>query len=136
MKKNENNVLTFGYFPWKYPSKWFKNLRTFFRNVKYAYQRVTRGYADVDLWDFYTYLGNVIADGSRKLADTSCGYPYSLDGDKIIDDPEVWRNYLYKMADHFDACLKHIEDWDDDNAEKERDLALNMLKECFFNLWD
>lgn len=50
------NILKFGYSPWKYPSNWFENIRQFFRNIKFAYQRVTRGYADPDIWDFDSYL--------------------------------------------------------------------------------
>ena len=52
---NPLNVFNNPYFSWKYPECWYKNIRMFFRSFKYAYQRITKGYAYCDTWDLDDY---------------------------------------------------------------------------------
>ena len=87
---NELNVFNNSWSPWKYPSNWIRNARMFFRQFKWAYQRITRGYCDVDWWDFDTYLTRLMADAIEHLADNTISYP----GQGEWDTPEKWDKYL------------------------------------------
>ena len=72
---NELNVFNNSWSPWKYPSNWIRNARVFFRQFKWAYQRITRGYSDPDIWDFDTYLANLMSGDIEHLANITISYP-------------------------------------------------------------
>ena len=91
---NNLNVFNTHYSPLKYPSNWIRNARVFFRQFKWAYQRVTRGFCDFDVWDFDTYLSQMMADGIEHLAKTSHSYP----GNEEFPTPESWEEYLMKIV--------------------------------------
>lgn len=132
------NILKFGYSPWRYPSNWFRNIRQFFRNIKYAYQRITRGYADADTWNFDNYLSKIIANGTRHLANTTHSYPVQLQSGREINEPEVWTEYLLEMANYFEMANKL--EWDftknDEQVEEALRKGMEMLQEAYFHLWD
>lgn len=103
-EKNKLNVFNTYWCPWKYLSNWPRNFRVFFRQFKWAYQRVTRGYCDYDIWDMDTYLSQLLADGIRHLADTTHGYP----GTDEFPTYESWRDYLYKISDLLNYSLGEL----------------------------
>lgn len=130
------NVMKCGIYSWA-PRFWFRNLKQLIRNCKFAYQRVTRGYADCDIWDFDSYLSELIINGSKHLADTTHSYPVKLANDEVINDYQKWQEYLYKMASHFEK-VNELE-WEFANyeeIEKEFTEGMNMLKNSYFSLWD
>lgn len=92
---NKLNVFNTYWSPWKYPSNWFRNAKTFFRQIKWAYQRITRGFCDCDYWDLDTYLSELLAQSLKKLADDGNGYP----GTEEFPTYESWQEYLYKIID-------------------------------------
>ena len=98
-----------GYGSWKYPACWFRNIKTFCRGFKYAYQRIVRGFSDYDCFDLDTYYLRNMSATLRHLADTSMGYPINY-------TPESWAEKLHSMADKMDYILK---DNDDDNEYAE-----------------
>lgn len=91
------NVLKQIYSPWRYPSNWIKNCRLFFRRYKWAYQRVTKGFADCDVWDLDVYYLHLFYATLNHLADITHGYP----GTTEFPTPEVWDKYLRDMAMDF-----------------------------------
>ena len=95
------NVFTYGYMPWRYPANWFRNIRNFFRNIKWAWQRATKGYCDWDRWDLDQYYLNVLRLSIREFAEKVHGWP-----DREFETFEDWQNYLYDIANKLDeACL-------------------------------
>lgn len=92
---NNLNVFNTRWSSWKYPSNWTRNMRAFFRQFKWAYQRVTRGFCDYDYWDLDTYLSELLAQSLKKLADDGNGYP----GTEEFPTYESWQEYLYKIVD-------------------------------------
>ena len=159
---NELNVFNNIWLPWKYPPNWIRNARMFFRQVKWAYQRITRGYSDPDWWDMDTHLSKLIAQMLRKLAKDGMGYP----GNEEFPTYESWENYLNEIAnlleysnsdlpnEYEDAWLKTFNDekspeekeitnkyldkeLDNDNKKIEaRKKAWAMLDPIFESLWD
>lgn len=99
----------------------------FFRNFKYAYQRITRGYADIDIWDFDYYLSYIISNGAKHLADTTCSHPI----DKTYEE---WQEYLREMASHFDKMIELQENFEDPTAEFAE--GMKMLQDIYLDLWD
>lgn len=72
-------------------------------NIKHAYQRITRGYSDRDLWSFDSYLCEMIPKGLRQLKKNSNSYPANL---KSFDE---WQGILDTMIEGFESSerLKH-----------------------------
>lgn len=130
------NILKFGYFPWKYPSNWFRNFKQFFKNIKFAYQRITRGYADCDIWSFDVYLAEIISKGTSQLARTTHSYPTDM-------TPVEWENYLTTISEIFNRYLENIDgglymDMEDliDIDWYEYRKGFDMLSARFSDLWD
>jgi len=125
MKKKTHplNVLTYGYYPWRYITNWFRNIRIFFRNLKFAYQRVTRGYCDWDTWELYDYYTQLFYYTLRDLADNTHGCPgwWHLEGKSHED----WENHLREIADHF---YKSQEDAIDVEVNVLRDRAWDAME--------
>lgn len=63
---SELNVFKNGYHNWKCP---IYNIKQFFRNCKYAWQRATKGYSDWDIWDLDTYYSDLISNSMLQFAD-------------------------------------------------------------------
>ena len=91
---NRLNVFNQNWCPWRYPSNWIKNARLFFRQFKWAYQRITKGYCDADWWDLDSHLTRLMADSIQDLADKGMGYP----GTDEFPTPESWQKYLYRIC--------------------------------------
>ena len=90
------NKLHPGYYSWKYPSCWFKNIKIFFSHIKYAFQRMKRGYADSDVWDLDYYFLTLFAESLSQFANEINGFP-----DNTFNTPEDWSRYILKIAQLF-----------------------------------
>jgi len=92
--------------PWKYIHNWPSNIRQFFRNLRFAWQRATQGYCDYELWNMNDYLATLLADMLDDLAANGMGYP----GIEPYDTPEKWEDDLKNQAFLLRAAL------DEDNS--------------------
>lgn len=88
---------------WKYP---FHSLKLFIgdfcRDMKYFFQRGSRGYSDRDIWSFDYYLSKVICNGLKKLKKDCHGYPEEL------KTPEKWDKVLQVMIEGFEAAKELV----------------------------
>ena len=123
---NNLNVFKSPKLPLRYPSNWSAIIRTFFRSFKWAYQRVTRGFADYDVWDFDGFLLNILANGLEHLADTTISYP----GDEEFPTYESWIKYLREMA----MCFRKADEGNDYFPHPKQDLWWNELNQKDSNL--
>lgn len=107
-------------FEWSYSRKWYlthpwKWIKELFRNMKFAWQRATRGYCDSDVWSMDSWLLALLPDMLRDLANDPVGaYP----GVEPFDTPEKWRNWLFKMAAKF---LELQDNWPETRNEYENE---------------
>ena len=97
---NEKKIRLYGFDMGKryyltHPWKWFGDLFTLIKN---AYHRMRYGYAWVDLWNMSDYLGELIPNMLRVLAEKSQGWPES----KEFPAFEDWQKHLNKLADMFE----------------------------------
>lgn len=128
------NIFTYGYWNWKYPSFWPHNCLQFFKNFKYAWQRATKGYCDIDLWEldyFYTYL---FADSLHEFAERSHGAPDTFCG-QDTGVGQTWKDYINETADCFEKSLENT--WECFPAvDEDFKRGWARLGEIFHNLWD
>ena len=68
--------------PWKIVSQTF-------RNIKFAWQRITKGYCEYDYWDIDCYLLKLLPELFDDFRRNLHGYPYSF-------TEEEWDNFLLK----------------------------------------
>ena len=91
------NVFKYGWMPWRYPKNWWDNIKLFFRQFKWAWQRATRGFADCDTWNLDSSILDYLYGTLNFLAKHHWGYP----GDDKFPTDESWTNFLTDMAQKF-----------------------------------
>lgn len=118
------------------------------REIKWAWQRVFRGWDDRVTWSIDTYLAEMIPQWMKRLRETKQGTPGLLFGDNNWNKTK----YEFFIGAHetadmkYNAILKIIidgfEKYDDGDfydrpKDKEKfDLAFKFFHEYFGTLWD
>lgn len=103
------------------------------RRIRWAKQRVERGFADCDLWAIDDWLLEMLPQAIHLFRERTHGYPGHITEEK-------WQEVLKQMEEAFTAAAKEVEfdgnecEWN----EKERRLkeGLDLMGEYFFYLWD
>lgn len=96
--------------------------------IKYARQRITKGYCDADVWNVdatSTYLlHHLLMDFSEMATSYPQGYTW-----------EKWKEDLYDAAMCFHC--EDEEEWDIDNLDTAKlKRGLNFIYQKFYDLWD
>jgi len=143
----------FGYFPYhvifEFPKFIWNRIDDFLREVKWAYQRVYRGWDDRVVWSVDAWLSEIMPDILRKLKEDKYGVPHEFFDDPFSESSEEewsiakekWDNELDKMIVGY-MCSKKIIDWDwknDDDKErlqKTFEEGMKSFTKYYFNLWD
>lgn len=102
----ELNVFKHGYWTWRRP---FENIRQFFRNIQYAWQRATKGYCDADLWNLDGFYGQLLINSLTEFNKKRHGYPGTItdeEWDKILN--EIIHHLKEGMPDSHENCY-----WDE-----------------------
>lgn len=140
-------------FHWKYGPlrawKWFIRIP---REIKWLYQRMTRGWADSDVWSLDSYLAPLIRDALKELQKDKHGIPSQFCGEFVMNpDTKIWghtRNddearaewdsVLDKMIQGFDAVALQDdcthENWEP--LEKRRIEGMELFVKHFHSLWN
>ena len=141
------------------PFRWLKAVKRFPKEVKWVYQRATRGWADCDVWSFDSYIAEVISGATKRLADIAHGAPgdmfdpaaYGADG-RIVNHElhdqgfQNWKDTLNKISEGF-AAVKTKDDMEYENdieawrakqeaLDNQRIEASNLFTKHFHSLWD
>lgn len=119
-------------FHWKYaPLRWYKKVKNIPREIKWVYQRATRGWADCDAWGMDTYLAKVMSGMFMKLSKDSYGYP------SRCKTPEEWENLLRKWATVCEVYSNKYSDFrTEDLVQKQMMETLKEISEWYPALWD
>lgn len=67
-------------------------------NLKAAWQRATKGYANRDVWNMDTWFLQVFPTMLKQLSQESHGHPISF------NNYEEWTEFLYQLAMDFEKC--------------------------------
>ena len=129
------NIFSFGIYE-HHPRWWFSNIKQFFRNIKYAWQRATRGFADPDWWEFDSYLSQTISGCLKEFDKKRHGFPSELYfqlGEEEAN--KKWSEILLKIAENMD---QYEEAKAENKKESERlwNDAFDLLKKWHENMWD
>ena len=157
------NVFNNPKLPLRHPKNWIATIKMLRRSFIYAYQRITRGIADCDYWDFDHYLLKILPSGLDLLIQNQHGWP----GTDQFPTPESWDAYLKEIRDKFyradetneyyptpygdlwwagvqageedpdiakAMCNEDLSNQEKRNADFKQ--AWQMMGEVFFNLWD
>ena len=126
---------------WLRPAGFIKNISRIPLGIKWSWQRIFRGYADCDTWNFDDYLSEVIVGGLRHLANWAHSYP------DIFGSCESWQTWLRETADMIEEG-NDTEWWyesklpyEDTAKEMKRrhevlNNGLDRFTEHFKSLWD
>jgi len=91
-----------------------------FREIKWAWQRVVRGWDDTVWWSLDSYLCPIIIHTLTKLKKDGNGYP----SDTTL---EKWEEVLMEMIDGFKAAQEIQNDTESFPSWKERDVAWKKI---------
>lgn len=136
----------FNYFLWRLPDL----PRDIYSKIYWFIQRGKRGYSDNDVWNFYSYLANVISEGTEQLRKEAHGHPIGL-------TPKKWDKILKQISEGFSLthqCYTELESYLNNEKtikklrRKNKDLyptktevkkvdkAFKLFQKYFCNLWD
>ena len=103
----------------------FYKVKRFPRRVKYAYQRVTRGFSDWDVYNGDMYLANQIAGIAEWLVEKGHGVPpsyaYQPDLNDAIEVMEERRNSEYRK--HIAVFREYARCGIADNEESQKEFG-------------
>jgi len=144
----------------------WKILRYYKDEIKYAHQRVSRGWDDKAVWHVGYYLSKILPGIIRQLKEKGHGFPVRMyeggedfpfsemqlgsideNGNYIETEAdkaaaEKWNKILDEIADGFEAYLKYDEEFDykipreEDENYIKFQRALDLLKKYYEDLWD
>ncbi len=100
----------------------FSNIRTigdFFRSLKWAWQRATKGYCELDTYSAGDWL-NTLPDMCEAINKKRCGYP------SVLFD-EAMEHYGLKSMDEYNNASEEIRDKVDDYGDKKWGEILSRL---------
>jgi hypothetical protein len=86
-------------------SRLLAKIKHFCKCIKWSKQRITRGYADCDVWEMFSFLQTLIPDMLQNLKDTRYGSPgylgenYKNEDGVLVNDTchEEWDKILERM---------------------------------------
>lgn len=142
---NKLNVFSNRFY--KSPCLWLRNIKMFFNCIKWSYQRITRGYCDADLWDYFIYHSELITQSLTSFANNHLSAPAYLKDDTKIENDEQWTKYLTEIVNHFNTAMEcenyydevgNLQAYKDASEKEDAELALGfkMLENAYRNLWD
>ena len=123
-----------------------------YREIKYAVQRVHRGYSDRDCWSINGFLSDIMPGMLRQLKENCHGCPEDLWDDKKDNKCQKWDEVLIEIAQGFEAATsisnldfmrpfknsEPEETWEARRAilDKKFDRGIFLFKKYYFSLWD
>lgn len=112
--------------------------------IKWAYQRVVRGYDDTFVWSMYSEHCKLMIAALTQLRNEHVGSPMPDEEDESTDIHKLWESQLDEMIDGFKA-MQEMEDltWSDAfNKTKQKALDVRFTKgmklftKHYRSLWD
>ncbi len=147
--KDRDNIFWSYYFPWRRPSNWLSNIKTFFRDIKSGIQRAKYGVATTDCWDLDSYLLKTFKNGLISYRCHSISHPVFL-------EKEEWDNVLNRMIvlidilqtdsdecpagepyydkGQYDSWFEEVKKYEEYKQDCLYELC-DLLKEYYWDLW-
>lgn len=129
-----------------HPGKLVRDIRD---NLRWASQRVFRGWDDRVSWSIDGHLCDLLPQWLRQTKNNLHGFPMSLvrDSDWIDNDYNLseeaayereleWKDILETIALGFEAGARIVDHSEKDDDRKIFDKGMHLLHKHFFDLWD
>jgi hypothetical protein len=134
-----------------HPLKFFDHIAN---EIKWAWQRVFRGFDDRVAWSIDYHLAKTIPQYVKLLKENKIGIPMSVLSDFPHDEnyncsdkdwklaQEKWNKILEDIAEGFEAYIGLDDLWGEEHQEERKlkedkfNKAFELLKENFSDLWD
>lgn len=116
------------------PRIWEYLTKGFWRELKFKWQRITRGYSDPDWWGMNSHFAEIIPKMVRQMKG-GMSYPGSA-GAKSC---KQWDKILENIAVGFEAFMQHDDCLDDEEREilwAKYKKGMKLFAKWFPNLWD
>ena len=101
------------------------------------------GWCNRDIWNFDTYLLDIIIGGLKELKKIKHGYPCKCNVMSEDFDPEKctcsdrWDEVLYRIVEGFEAGKNLYDEYPENPEDRKKfDKAMQLFYDYFFNLWD
>ena len=113
-----------------HPWQWVKCA---WRCCRDAWRRSVYGWCPGDVWDWDQWFLRTTPEMLRYMADHGSAFP----GREPFTTSEKWHDWLHNVADLLEQGNKLTDSIDTyDEGEKKIHIALSMIAEHFFDLWD
>lgn len=116
----------------------FWNWKKPFRSIKFAFQRMKKGYCDYDTWDIDSYLDKILPGMLRQMADETIAAPAIVENGEIHQfTHDEWRSELRQTALLIELAQKEEDDCifrsDEETLQEyvERDIEATALAEKY-----
>ena len=93
----------------KNPLNWWRLPRYWFKSLKYAYQRATKGYSDWDMWGLHDFYLRLVSNSLNEFADKRYGSP--------DEDHDKWTALYKEIASKFYSALEENEFYKNEYAD-------------------
>jgi len=124
-----------------------------FYQIKWAWQRVFRGWDDRVVWSIDQHLAEKIPIWLKTLKETKTGVPASMFEDDAFQPPyyssskedwkkaeEKWNKTLDAISEGFQAYIKIMNEIPQGqeliDLEEKFQIGFDLFKDCFRDLWD
>lgn len=113
----------------------YYTIKDFIYEIKYAYQRVVRGYDDRITWGLEEELAKIINKVTFNLAENSYSYPNGLTEKK-------WKEILQQISFGFGSYIEMrsgmytFKDKEYKQLEKDFKKGMKLFVKYYGNLWD
>lgn len=125
---------------WKNPLNWWRLPGCWCRAVKWAWQRATKGFSDLDCWNLHNFYLEVFEGSLKHLAERNIGCPKKYyDSSRLNDECWKWREHLFEIADCFkeahEAKTSYINPYEDEYLENFH-MAFERTSKGYYTLKD
>lgn len=125
-----NNVLRV----YEYTSRYYLThpwtfVRHFARNLKWTWQRATRGYSDYDVADIASFIFDTLPPAIQELNKTKTSHPGSMTF-------EAWTEVLTDIIISFSQAQEYGNLEMEEDANRCLATAFNLIQKYFWDLWD
>ena len=99
---------------------------------KYKYQKITRGFTDLEIWNLDHTTAKWLIPRLKYLKENTCGYPPDL------ETFEEWQEILQKMIDAFELYNGDSDTFDMDQLKTENEIieeGMQLFGKYFRSLW-
>lgn len=115
-----------------------ESLRNLFLKLKWAYQRIVKGYCDYDVYSLDIFYANLFVESLRELARVELGYPgyYDEKYSNLTSEEKlkIWKDKINLIADSFVIDEEDYFIFRNRYVEKFKN-GFKMLEENFTELW-